>query len=476
MTPPLTEVEVAPLPLERFRDVLDDEGFAALQALAARAQQLLEGRVVWCINSTAHGGGVAEMLRSLLAYTRGAGVNTRWMVVEGTPPFFALTKHLHNALHDAPGATAPGEADRPVYEAVAEAAAHELAALVAPGDVVILHDPQTAGMADVVRDSGAAVVWRSHIGVDASGVETRRAWDFLLPYLRRAELYVFSRATYAWDGLDPARVVVIPPSIDVFSAKNQELSAAQARAILVAIGLLANGGGVPTFTQEDGTPGRVVRRAEITQEAPLAPADRIVTQVSRWDRLKDPIGVLQGFVAQLDRCEGAHLVLAGPATAGVADDPEGAEVLDEVLAAWHALPLPARERVHVACLPMEHAEENAAMVNALQSQADVVVQKSLAEGFGLTVSEAMWKGRPLVAARVGGIQDQITDNVSGLLVDPRDLDAFGDAVVRVLADRELADRLGTAARERVRSDFLEPRHLGQWVDVIERALATAQER
>jgi trehalose synthase len=123
---------------------------------------------------------------------------------------------------------------------------------------------------------------------------------------------------------------------------------------------------------------------------------------------------------------------------------------------------------------MDHAEENAAMVNALQSHAEVVVQKSLAEGFGLTVSEAMWKGRPVVASRVGGIQDQVIDGETGLLVDPHDLAAFGEAVVRVLTDRGLAERLGAAARERVRADFLEPRHLGQWVDVIEVALGAAK--
>jgi trehalose synthase len=142
-----------------------------------------------------------------------------------------------------------------------------------------------------------------------------------------------------------------------------------------------------------------------------------------------------------------------------------------VIRAWHRLPSAAGERVHIACLPMDHAEENAAMVNALQSHSEVVVQKSLAEGFGLTVAEAMWKGRPVVASDIGGIKDQVIDGVTGLLVDATDLDAFGAAVVRLIADRQLAARLGEAARERVRSDFLEPRHLAQWMDVIVRALA-----
>jgi trehalose synthase len=472
----ITEIPVAPLPLERFRDVLDDDGFARLRALAARAEQLFEGRVVWCVNSTANGGGVAEMLRSLLAYTRGAGVNTRWIVIEGTPPFFALTKGLHNALHAAPGAKAPSEADRAIYETVVRASASRLAELIRPGDVVILHDPQTAGMAEILRGAGAGVVWRSHIGVDVPNAVTRGAWRFLLPYVRHAQLFVFSRASYTWEGLEHERVVVIPPSIDVFSPKNETLSQRQVRAILTAIGLVHDGGGNPTYTHEDGTPGRVARRAELLQEAPLRPSDRVVTQVSRWDRLKDPIGVLQAFVSQIERLDGAHLVLAGPATAGVADDPEGAEVLDEISTAWRELPADVRARVHIASLPMEHAAENAAMVNALQSHAEIVVQKSLAEGFGLTVAEAMWKGRPLVASRVGGIQDQVLEGVTGLMVDPRDLIGFGDAVARLLADRGLAERMGKAGREHVRANLLAPRHLGQWVDVIERALPDASGR
>ncbi len=127
--------------------------------------------------------------------------------------------------------------------------------------------------------------------------------------------------------------------------------------------------------------------------------------------------------------------------------------------------------MHIASLPMDDPEENAAIVNALQTRADVVVQKSLAEGFGLTVAEAMWKGRPVVASAVGGIQDQVIDGITGLLVDPRDLDAFGRGVVRLLQDRELAGRLGDAARERVRDAFLEPRHLRQWFEVVQRVSA-----
>jgi trehalose synthase len=471
----LTTVPIAPLSIDRFRAVLDDDEFASTLALAEHARRLLAGRVVWCVNSTARGGGVAEMLRSLLAYTRGAGVDTRWLVLEGRPDFFALTKRLHNRLHDADGDGGPlGDVERSEYEALTAAGAAELAGLVQPGDVVILHDPQTAGMAPALAATGATLVWRVHIGVDEPTDRVRAAWDFLRPYVADVDAYVFSRGRFVWEGLAAERVRIVPPSIDAFSAKNQDLDGDAVRATLGVAGLLDPvPGGRATFVREDGTPGRVDRRGEIVQVAPLRHDDRVVAQVSRWDHLKDPVGVLTGFVDHVgDRCD-AHLVLAGPAVGGVTDDPEGAAVLREVVDAWSALPEASRRRVHIASLPMEDAEENAAIVNALQRHADVVVQKSLAEGFGLTVAEALWKARPVVASTVGGIQDQITDGITGLLVDPRDLAAFGAAVCRLLEDPELAARLGRAAHERVHDDFLEHRHLRQWVELLERLPAAA---
>ena len=196
-------------------------------------------------------------------------------------------------------------------------------------------------------------------------------------------------------------------------------------------------------------------------------------QVSRWDRLKDPVGVLEAFARGIAPRTQAHLVLAGPAVAAVSDDPEGLEALEEVSAHRMALPADVRDRVHLVSLPMDDAAENAAIVNALQRQAAVVVQKSLAEGFGLTVAEAMWKGRPVVASRVGGIRDQVRDGETGLLVEPDDLDAFADAVVDLLERPEEAARLGVAAREQIRGLFLGPRHLTQYVDLFERLLSAA---
>jgi len=194
-----------------------------------------------------------------------------------------------------------------------------------------------------------------------------------------------------------------------------------------------------------------------------------VMQVSRWDQLKDPLGVLGAFAQHVASRGEAHLLLVGPSTAAVADDPEGAQVLDEVRTAWHELPASRRRRVHLCSLPMEDVEENAAIVNALQRHASVVVQKSLAEGFGLTVAEAMWKQRPVVASRIGGIRDQIEDGRSGVLLpDPRDLEQVGAAIAELLADGERAQQIGIAARQRVQQQFLGPHHLGRYFEVMHR--------
>ena len=464
----LLQVPVAALPLDRFRAVLDDDAYRSLLELQKRASSLLSGRVVWCVNSTAHGGGVAEMLRSLLAYTRGAGVDSRWSVLTADSTFFAITKRLHNRLHGAIGDGGPlGEAERTHYEAVTREGAGELATLLRPGDVVILHDPQTAGMAPALRRAGAHVVWRLHIGADADDPLVDEAQAFLLPYLGAAEAYVFSRRRFVWPALEPARSAVIAPSIDVFSPKNQDLSDHAVDAILRSAGIVdGDRDGRARFLREDGTPASVRRRAVMIEDHPLRPGERFVAQVSRWDRLKDPVGVLAGFARSADAWGDAHLLLAGPGSAAVADDPESLAVVAEVADARAALPAPVRARVHLATLPMEDADENAAIVNAIQRRAAVVVQKSLAEGFGLTVTEAMWKGRPLVVSSVGGIQDQVIDGVDGLTVTPRDVAAFGAAVARLLADERLAARLGEAARVKARADFLEPRHLAQWVEVL----------
>jgi len=464
-------VEVPPVGAERLRDVLGDEQLQAFSAGTEDALELLAGRTVWNVNSTSRGGGVVELLRPLVGYARGIGIDCRWEVIGGDAGFFDVTKRLHNRLHGAEGDGRPLDDDaRATYERALHDEADALAARIGPEDVVILHDPQTAGLVEPLRRRGAKVVWRCHIGLDEPNDIVRDAWAFLRPYVEPADAFVFSRAAFAWEHLDSDRIHLIAPSIDAFAPKNQELDDDTVRAVLLAAGIVTDGERPDgaDFERHDGTPGRVTRRAEIDEDAPLSPGDPVVLQVSRWDALKDPLGVIRGFA---DHVPDAHLVYAGPSVAAVADDPEGEQVLRGAQRLREELPEQARRRLHLACLPMDDPEENAIIVNALQRHARVVVQKSLAEGFGLTVAEAMWKARPVVASRIGGIQDQIVDGTSGVLLDdPADLTAYGAAVAGLLAAAERAEQIGDAARERVRSDFLSSRSLLDYLRVAQAVL------
>jgi trehalose synthase len=466
----LTQVPIAPASLERFRALLGDD-YSRIEQAMADVGRIFAGRVIWHVNSTARGGGVAEMLQSLLAYTRGAGVDARWVTIGADDDFFRITKRIHNHLHGADGDGGDlGDAETAVYERTLAASAKELIPQLDERDVVYLHDPQTAGLAHALSSVAGRIVWRCHVGLDRPNALARRAWSFLLPYVEPADAYVFSRRAFAWEGLDDRKVWIVAPSIDAFSPKNQEMGPDAVRAILVRSGLAEGGGSAAVFLRQNGTQGRVDRVAELDQDGPVPVQVPLVAQVSRWDRLKDSAGVLRGF-AERCRHPSAHLLLAGPSVAEVADDPEGAQVLAEIRAQRADLPAELRARVHLGILPMDDLEENAAIVNAIQRRADVVVQKSLAEGFGLTVAEAMWKARPVVASRIGGIQDQIVDGESGILIDPSDLDATAAAIDGLLADQARAREVGAAARERVRASFLGTRHLVQYLELLGNLLA-----
>ncbi|HST63974.1 MAG TPA: glycosyltransferase [Mycobacteriales bacterium] len=449
----MLEVEVAARPLSALSGILSAEQEARFQAAADRALAGLSGRTVWNVSSTATGGGVAEMLHSLLGYVLGAGVRTRWLVLDGDSPFFAATKRLHNAIHGLGGVPALDDADRAAYDRVMARSGPELLGHLGAGDLVLLHDPQTAGLVEPVRRAGIPVVWRSHIGSDVRTPTADSAWDFLRGRVGSADGLVFSRRQYAPDWVPADRVWVIPPSVDPLSAKNRPVPAEDRLRLLTDAGLLS-GTASPAEPIVHGGP-------------PPPPEAPLVVQVSRWDRLKDMPGVMQGFARMASRRPEAHLMLAGPAVAGVTDDPEQSQVFADCLQVWQDLPHGVRERVHLATLPTDDIEWNATIVNALQRHAAVVVQKSLVEGFGLTVTEAMWKGRPVVAGAVGGILDQIEDGRSGLLVDPHDLDAFAAALDRILGDRQLARRLGEAAYARVLDHFLGDRQLRQYAELFE---------
>jgi trehalose synthase len=474
------EVEVSAVPLSRLAREIRPERVAVLDATADRANLLLAGRTVWNVNSTAQGGGVAEMLQAMLAYGRGAGLQTRWFVLTGDQRFFAVTKRLHNLLHGVPGDGVGLDAtDMEHYLEVLARNLDGWQDLVSSGDIVVLHDPQTAGMVEPLRGRGATVVWRCHIGADRANQHTDRGWAFLRPFAEAADACVFSRREYAPGWLPPQRVVVIPPSLDPFSAKNAQLTADDVRAALHQAGLVSRltGNGTLAYTRRDGEPGEV--RAHhgllLDEDRPLPPDAEVMLQVSRWDRLKDMAGVLTGFSDHLDLFpDDVHLLLLGPDVGGVTDDPEGAQVLSECQDLRAALPASKRARVHLCCLPMDDVDENAHLVNALQRHATVVVQKSLLEGFGLTVTEPMWKQRPVVASAVGGITDQIEDDVSGVLLDdPTDLNRFAALAAGVFTDPERRARLGIAAHDKVVDQFLGDRHLIQYGELFDTLITSS---
>ena len=453
-------VEVPPLDPNRLEPIIGHERVDALLALAVAFQARLGARRIVNVNSTATGGGVAEMLGTLLGYARGVGIPADWVVITGDPEFFAITKRIHNGLYGSPGDGGDlGEAERAHYDRTIAANVENVSRRVRRGDVVLVHDPQPAGLLAPLRDVGARVIWRCHVGYDGSNEWTERAWEFIRPYVEVAHAHVFSREAFAPGWLDRAWLRVIPPSIDPFAPKNQDLTPYEVLALLGCAGLVAADGIHPD--------ARVRHPAQVVRDGPpVDPRSPLVVQVSRWDRIKDMGGVLEAFVRHVDVPE-AHLALVGPAVSGVTDDPEGEQVWSETVAAWSALPAAARERVHLATVPMDDPVENALVVNAVQRHAAIVVQKSLAEGFGLTVAEAMWKSRPVVASAVGGIVDQVIDGETGLLIgNPYDLEGFGAAVERLLRDPLLAERLGRNARTHVERRFLGDRHLVEYATLI----------
>lgn len=453
----MREVTVEPRPLDALTAVLPEDHGRRFEQAARRAREILDGGTLWNVSATATGGGVAEMLPNLLGYLAAAGVRARWLVLDGDEPFFATTKRLHNAIHGVGDPCGLGPAEHALYQRVLQRNLPELLRQVSQQDLVLLHDPQSAGLLPPLKDAGIAVAWRSHIGRDTPNEQSVAGWEFLRRYVDQADAYVFTRPQYAPAWIPADRLWIIPPSIDPLAPKNTYLSTEDCHRVLAAAGVLGGNGDHPS--------GAV-------QGAPAPPPSaRLVVQVSRWDRLKDMPGVMAGF-ASAGLPGDMHLMLVGPAVTGVSDDPEGSEVLGESLARWQALPATVRSRVSLVSVPMDDLRQNATIVNAVQRLACVVVQKSIAEGFGLTVTEAMWKGRPLVASAVGGIKDQITSDDNGLLIeDPDDLDSFGRALRRLAGDAGLAQRLGQGARRRVLENYLEDSQLARTTQMLGAMLA-----
>ncbi|HSR85462.1 MAG TPA: glycosyltransferase [Streptosporangiaceae bacterium] len=461
-------VDVPRRPVAQLETVIGNERHARLVAAGNGFRESLGDSTIWNVSSTAVGGGVAEMLHVLIGYTQDVDIPVRWGVITGDAEFFVMTKRLHNQIHGEWAGGPIGGADAGHYARMLAANAVELLDRIRPGDLVLLHDPQTAGLAAALASAGARVAWRCHIGVAWENDATRAAWNFLRPHLVSAQKFVFSRREYVPSWMPAADVAIIPPSIDPFSPKNEYMGEGTVRGILERIGVLE--GAAPdsaaSFVRGDGTTGVVSCPAQITGDSRPRPEDPLVIQVSRWDQLKDMPGVMNGFASYVAPGGNGYLLLVGPAVAGVADDPEGASVFADCLLQWRELPSEARSRVLLVTLPLDDADQNAAMVNALQRHAAVIVQKSLAEGFGLTVAEGMWKARPVVGSAVGGIIDQIADGTGILLPDAKDLKAFGVAVRELLDDPERARRMGRRARDYIGEHYVGDLHLLRYAEMF----------
>lgn len=397
-----------------------------------------EGAKLVHVNATATGGGVAELLHSLVPGQRAEGTNAGWAVIAGTETFYSWTKYLHHLLH---GRADPTRLDDPefleVYRAVLGPQGRWLAERVTSGDVVVLHDPQTLGLAPHLSRSGARVLWHCHIGADVAGNKGPAAvWNALAAELSTVDGVITTLPEFAPPSVPVQRRYIAAPAIDPQSPKNRALDASEVRTLLDAIGL----------TSEHATTSHtsVLQRTTLHEDA------RMVLQVSRWDPLKDMPGVLRCIS---DLPADTHLVLAGTDPTQIPDDPEGLAVFAEVTEALESLEEHDQRRVHLVTTSMHEPENNALVVNALQRRADIVVQKSLEEGFGLTVAEALVKKRAVVASNVGGLRSQISHNRTGLLVDPTDRAEVVTAITTLLNTPDLRREFGDRGAELVQQRF-----------------------
>ncbi|MBP7836166.1 MAG: glycosyltransferase [Candidatus Omnitrophica bacterium] len=376
------------------QSVIDDLGLLS---------QRLQGKVIQHINSTPVGGGVAEILNRMVPLLRELGVDTRWDVIKGGEQFFAVTKKFHNALHGR-----PEEINQRDFEIFMETSQQNIESIDTYGDIVFVHDPQPIAL--IKKKAANKWLWRCHI--DVSNPD-ERVWGFLMEFIAQYDSAVFSAP--AFSRKLPIRQFLISPSIDPLSDKNKELSPETIAAVL--------------------------RRYAIKKDKP------IITQISRFDRLKDPLGVIEAYL-RVKKYTDCQLILAG----GTAeDDPEGSKVLEEVKEKAKSDP-----DIHILLLPQNDIE-----VNALQRASDIIVQKSIREGFGLTVAEALWKAKPVVASNVGGIPLQIKHKYSGLLC--HSIGGASFAIKQLLSSPAYASKLGENGREHIKNNFLITRHLKEYM-------------
>ncbi len=403
----LTNVEPPPKSLHDYAAVVGEE---VIDRIRQEAEPLKGARVLH-INATAYGGGVAEILQTLVPLMRDVGLETDWQVIVGENRFFNVTKAFHNALQGQ-----KVEFDDEMREVYLRNNEINAGLLEGEYDFVVIHDPQPAAMLHYAgRRGGKHWIWRCHIDTSTPFLPVR---DFLRPYILEYDAAIYTMEQYVGEGMDFKHLFLIAPSIDPLSEKNQPMDLAEAQA--------------------------VVARHRIDTHRPL------LVQVSRFDPWKDPLGVIDAYRMVKQHIPEVQLALVGSMAS---DDPEGMVYYARTLRR-------AGEDFDVNVLSNLDGIHNRE-VNAFQTAADVVIQKSTREGFGLVVTEALWKGKPVVGGNAGGIPLQVIDGETGFLVDT--IDKCAESILFLLQNADRAQEMGTRAREHVRQNFLSTRHLSDYL-------------
>jgi len=384
-----------------YKPFIGEEKVGQIRQKAKKVQ----GLHVANVNSTYYGGGVAELLTSLTLLMNSVGIKTGWRVIQGAPDFFSITKKMHNALQG--GEINLSDRKMEIYEGVIYENA--IRNHIDSHNMVIIHDPQPLPMVHHYKKNGPWI-WRCH--VDVTNLN-KKLWNYFVPFIEKYDAVIFSIKDYRQKLETPQ--VFFMPAIDPFSILNQEMSEKEIKERL--------------------------GHYNIPTDLPL------IVQISRFDRWKDPKGVIEAFKLAKQEVDGTLVLLGNVAT----DDPEGPEVYESLLRC-------REERIIIL------SHQDTALVNALQRKAAVVLQKSIREGFGLTVAEAMWKGTPVIGGNVGGIRYQIRDGVNGFLVSS--VEEAAKRIVQLIRDKKLRKWMGERAKETVRENFLLTRYLEQYLDLF----------
>ena len=444
----------------------------------------LKGCTIWMINSTATGGGVAEMLPSQMRIMRYLGVKIEWMVIEANDQaFFNLTKRIHNAIHGSGDGIFTDE-DRAIFEKVNAQNAEKAIAAIQDGDLVVIHDPQPMPLAAMIRKKRKVkTLWRCHIGLEQENATTKGVWSFLSNYYDSYDHFVFSLTSYVPEALIE-KTSIIPPAIDPLSHKNRILWMSKCLGILQQSGIIREQLPVlyPNYKNQvrrvmpDGSFNTVNHDEEL--DIIFHPT---ILQISRWDRLKGFKELMDAFVLMKKenqkktdktslayrRIRHTRLALGGPDPAFVSDDPEGMAVLNELIEQYKEMTPELQQSIALLLLPLDNPKENALIVNALQRCATIVIQNSIQEGFGLTATEAMWKQRPVLVSGAAGLRAQVQHDINGKInADPSNIAQLAEALEEMLNSPKERDKWGFNGRIRVIENFTLFSQIRSWLATL----------